>query len=84
MGESLNTGLSLMGIGMSTVFLVLALVVLVGKGLIQFVNRFVPEEIKPVINDSEVKDNRKIAAISAAVEAATGGKGYITRIEKLN
>jgi oxaloacetate decarboxylase gamma subunit len=69
-----STALSLLAIGMITVFVVLALVVLTGNLLIRFVNRISPDQdgIAPV----------KIAVITAAVNAFTEGKGKITKIEK--
>jgi oxaloacetate decarboxylase gamma subunit len=69
-----STALSLLAIGMITVFVVLALVVLTGNLLIRIVNRISPEQdgIAPA----------KIAAITAAVGAFTQGRGRITKIEK--
>jgi oxaloacetate decarboxylase gamma subunit len=74
MGMELSTALSLMAIGMITVFLVLALVVITGNLLIRLINRVTPEldGISPA----------KVAAITAAVESFTFGKGNITNIEK--
>lgn len=71
---------------MITVFVVLTLVVGIGKLLIRFVNSL-PEEIKqPVrssLTDPEI-DPKKIAAITAAVDHVTLGKGVITKIEKID
>lgn len=86
MNQDINIALMLMGVGMITVFVVLSLVVIVGKGLVSFVNRFVPE----IIVQDEPKrvaggvQPTKIAAITAAVEIFTEGKGHITRIEKID
>ncbi len=84
MSENLNTALTLMGIGMLTVFLVLILVVVVGKALIWFVNSYVPE----VANELSIKtgtiDPNKLAAITSAVEIVTKGRGYIKQIEKID
>jgi len=71
----MNQALTLLAIGMITVFVILTLVVLVGNLLIKVVNRLTPEdraEISP----------RKLAAITAAVEVVTEGKGKVSRIEK--
>lgn len=86
MNEDLNTALSLMGIGMITVFVVLSCVVLLGNLLIRFVNRFVPA---PVIKTSPNRSSdqiapSKIAAITAAVDIFTKGKGQVSSIKKLN
>ncbi len=73
MDTEFSTALSLMAIGMITVFVVLLLVVITGNILIRLVNRF---------EKSETIATSKVAAISAAVETFTGGKGHITKIEK--
>lgn len=75
MENNLSSALSLLIIGMITVFVVLLLVVLTGKVLILIVNRFSDEETEKV---SAVK----VAAIAAAVELVTKGKGYINKIER--
>ena len=76
MSIEFSTALSLMAIGMITVFVVLLLVVITGKILTRLVNWL----------DKGVDDDTiapvKVAVISAAVEAFTEGKGHITKIEK--
>jgi len=76
MSLDFSTALSLMAIGMITVFVVLLLVVITGKVLTRLVNWLdkgtEQSGIAPV----------KIAVISAAVEAFTDGKGHINKIEK--
>ncbi len=85
MNEALNTALMLMGVGMTTVFVVLFLVVLVGNGLTVFVNRYIPETVPiDVKKASQTIKPGKLAAISAAVEIFTEGKGVITRIDKID
>ncbi len=82
MTPDVSTALTLLVIGMVTVFLVLLLVVTTGNLLIAFVNRFVGEEVpKNSGNISDISPN-KVAAITAAVEAFTEGKGHITKIQK--
>ena len=69
-------------IGMSTVFFILLFVVGGGKILIRLVNRFYPiDEAKIAISDSS-GDNRKIAAVIAAVDVVTAGKGKVSSIRK--
>ncbi len=83
MTEDLNTAVMLLGIGMITVFFVLFCVVVTGKVLIAFVNRFVPvtaQEV-PKPEGSNISP-QKIAAITSAVEIFTKGKGKITNIKK--
>ena len=91
MSENLQTALTVLAVGMTTVFLILSLVVLTGKVLINIVNRFVPvaeiatsRRAKTALSKKDdKKENEKIAAIVAAVEAMTGGQGKIISIEKL-
>ncbi len=85
MNEALSTAFMLMGVGMITVFVVLSLVVLVGNGLTLFVNKFIPEPVQIEVKRSthSIRPG-KLAAISAAVEIFSGGKGKITRIDKID
>ncbi|MEQ9231079.1 MAG: hypothetical protein RIF46_10385 [Cyclobacteriaceae bacterium] len=75
MTPEISSALTLLAIGMITVFVVLLLVVITGNILIRLVNRFVPES-KDGISD------KTLAVLTAAVESVTGGKGKITKIEK--
>ncbi len=74
MDGELSTALSLLAIGMITVFIVLLLVVLTGNILIRVVNRL-------SLSEDHISA-AKVAAISGAVEAFTQGRGKITKIEK--
>jgi oxaloacetate decarboxylase gamma subunit len=74
MDSDISTALSLLAIGMTTVFIVLLLVVATGNILIRFVNSISP--------NNDQLTSAKIAAISGAVEAFTQGQGRITKIEK--
>jgi len=76
MEGDLSTALSLLAIGMITVFIVLFLVVVTGKRLIRLVNKLNFSENGDAITPS------KIAAITSAVEVYTEGKGKITKIER--
>jgi oxaloacetate decarboxylase gamma subunit len=81
MTTSIANALTLMVIGMITVFVVLFLVYLTGRLLIQLVNRWTPE--KPDSSDPvQHISNDKIAAITAAIEAVTQGQASITNIQK--
>ena len=81
--ENIQLGLLLMVVGLATVFLILSIVIFLGKSLIAFVNKFIPEELKPVIVQSEnaVPDKVK-RIIAAAVSEITKGKGIVSTIEK--
>lgn len=78
-----QTGLLLFLVGFPTVFLILYLIILLGKGLILLINRYFPE--KEVIADAlsgEIPSS-KMAAIVGAVHVVTKGRGKVTHIEKL-
>lgn len=75
MTQDFSTAFTLLAIGMITVFLVLFLVVLTGNLLIRFVNRLAPKAVEGI-------PAKTVAAITAAVDAFTEGKGRITKIEK--
>lgn len=77
-------------IGMITVFTVLALVVATGRALIWAVNRItkeLPNVKKSTHSTLQVEreiNPQKMAAIVAAVEIVTKGKGRISSVEKVN
>jgi len=91
MTENLHTALTVMAVGMVTVFMILSLVVLTGKLLIAAVNKFAPapetltkkRSKKSLSKTLAGKEKETIAALVAAVEAVTGGQGKITSIEKV-
>ncbi|MDY3069819.1 MAG: OadG family protein [Parabacteroides sp.] len=87
--ENLGTGLLLMAVGMTTVFVILLIVIYLGKGLIILVNKYAPEEekIQPSKNSIQTNSpsnipNEEVAAIISAVSIITRGRGKITKIEK--
>lgn len=84
MTDDLSTAMSLMGVGMITVFLVLAFVVIVGNLLIKFVNKFVPAAVMPSQQPKSTQNisPAKIAAIKSAIDKLTEGKGEVIKIEK--
>jgi len=77
-------GSMLMAVGMTTVFTILALVVLGGKLTILVTNRLAPVSEAVVVRrmSSTSTETAKIAAITAAVESVTDGKGKISEIKK--
>jgi len=85
MEDSYYISSMLMAIGMTTVFIILALVVLGGKLTIIITNRFAPEQETRVVHHPGSPggiDGSKIAAITAVVETVTQGRGYIQEIRK--
>ncbi|WP_071145981.1 OadG family protein [Bacteroides ihuae] len=85
--ENIETALLLLVVGMGTVFAILTLVIYLGKLLIFLVNKYAPEEeilIKqiPAKGPAPIPGNI-IAAITAAVNVVTHGKGKIAKVEKL-
>ena len=84
--DQMGIAFELLGVGMITVFVILALVVILGNGIIMFVNKFIGEEPKvqavdpssPVVTISP----KKLAAIVSAVSNVTKGAGRVTNVEK--
>ncbi len=86
--EHLNEAFSLLLVGMITVFVILSLVVFIGNTVIRLTNRFLPVETiavkKTIVSGKAIPSNKaQIAAVIAAVEAITGGKGKIDQIDKI-
>jgi oxaloacetate decarboxylase gamma subunit len=90
MNQELIDAFVLLLIGMITVFTVLALVVATGRILIWAVNRItkeVPNIKKTAHSTLQVEQSitpQKMAAIVAAVNIVTKGKGKVTNIGKVN
>ncbi len=83
--ENLNTALGLLVVGIVTVIIVLWLVVLIGNLVIRVTNRFIPHDEKSGGGSPGSKsDTKKMAAIVAAVDVATGGRGSVDSIQKIN
>lgn len=85
MNGNFEIALELLGIGMLTVFLILFIVVFLGNIIIQVVNRFMPAQQKlvPAKAKSSAIDPGKMAAIVAAVQAVTNGKGRVENVERI-
>ena len=83
--ENLEIALMLMVVGMATVFVILLIVIYLGKGLIAIVNRIAPEEAskKKTSIVAPTTDAGAMDAIKAAVDILTAGKGQVVKIEKL-
>jgi oxaloacetate decarboxylase gamma subunit len=88
MEDNFSNALLLMGVGLTTVFAVLFLIIGFGNLLIKAVNKYAPEEEKPKL---QAADNKAVASIDPAVEQAidlavqqlTGGKGRAVKIQRL-
>ena len=85
MEGNISEAIKLMFIGITAVFVALILIILLGNLLIRLVNKYAPEEEKPVAKQSNIATiNPNVAqAIKAAVKTIIGGKGAVTNIEKL-
>lgn len=79
MDSNFETALEIFGVGMVTIFLILGLVVISGQVLIRLVNRYAPVKSGSPPSPVSVSDAH-IAAIHAAVEVVTKGKGTVTSI----
>lgn len=82
--ENIGLGLILMVVGMLTVFIILLIVINLGKYLIILVNKYAPEEAvlkSPAVNPT--KDAGAMDAIKTAVDILTAGKGQVIKVEKL-
>ena len=80
--------LQLLLVGMITVFLVLLIVIYLGKFLIWAVNKWAPEEqvakkAAPAAKAVAAIDATTNAIIDAAISQITGGKGRASKITKL-
>ena len=82
--ENVEIGLLLMVVGMTTVFAILLIVIFLGKGLIAWVNKFIPED-SPQTKTSKREEipASVLAAIVSAIGMVTGGKGKVINVEKL-
>lgn len=86
--ENMETAFLLLVVGMGTVFAILLLLIYLGKFLIALVNKYAPEEevaAKQIMPKGPLPiPGNVLAAITAAVNVVTHGKGKITKVEKIN
>ena len=81
--ENLSEALGLLAIGMIMVIIVLWLVVGLGNLVISLTNRFIPDEKKPgTTNRAGGVHPKKLAAIVAAVDVITHGRGKVDSVHK--
>ena len=81
--EKFVEALTLMGIGLATVFVVLLIIIFLGTLLIKTVNKFFPEEVKPVAAKVQAIDANVQEAINKAIMAISCCKKSAQKIEKL-
>ena len=85
--ENIYLALQLMVVGMATVFLILYIIIGLGKLHVNLTNanaKEAPPVSKiPVTNTSET-DATTQAVIQLAVKELTGGKGHVAQIKKLS
>lgn len=82
--QPLNEALSIMAVGMITVFFILFLIILIGNIIIRFSNRYLPEEATVVkTKKATVSSDNTLKAIEAAIDVITKGRGKVTNIKKL-
>lgn len=86
--ENIGLALQLMVVGMATVFIILLIVIQLGKWLIALVNKFAPAE-SPAAHQATKQpqqsdiDPQTVAIIRSAVNQITSGKGQVKHIERL-
>ncbi|MDX8341124.1 OadG family protein [Draconibacterium sp. IB214405] len=83
----MNEALKLMLTGMSTVFFILIMVVVLGNVIIRITNRFEVAPLSAAIQSGSKQselESSKLAAIVSAVQITTKGKGRVTSVEKMS
>lgn len=84
--ENIYLALQLMVVGMATVFLILYIIIGLGKLLVNYTNanaKEAPPVSKPQPAQASEADAATQAVIRLAVKEITGGKGYVTQIKKI-
>lgn len=82
--QPITEAFSIMLVGMITVILILLLIVVIGNLLIRLSNKYLPEEIiEANIKKTGEPSETTIAAILAAIDLVTKGRGKVTSIKKL-
>lgn len=82
----MNEALRLMLTGMSTVFFILVMVVVLGNVIIRITNKFASVPVTLTAGENNAKSEiepAKMAAIISAVQISTQGKGNVTSIERM-
>lgn len=85
--DNIYLALQLMIVGMATVFLILYIIIGLGKLLVKITNANATEEPvapKPQPAAATTPDTITQTVIQMAVKEITGGKGHVTNIKKLS
>lgn len=87
MTENINLAVQVLLVGMVSVFLILGMVVGIGRSLIYLVNRFSPAPaVVAKKNKASLSNNlspQRIAVLTAVVDRVTNQKGIIKSIQKI-
>lgn len=84
MTETLNTAFVTLAVGMLTVFFILILIVIVGNLIIRLMNRYAPVAEEKVKKNNSINASKNVyAAIVAAVDVLTEGKGSVSNIKNI-
>lgn len=82
--QPINEALSIMVVGMITVFFILILIVVIGRLLIKITNKYIPSEQVHLQSSSPKQPSDSVfKAVEAAIDKVTNGKGRITSIKKI-
>lgn len=95
MTENISIALEVLGVGMVTVFVILALVVASGHLLIKVVNKYFPAPLVSTTTSSKSHSSGQavpstniskstLAAIISSVDVITEGKGKVTEIKRMD
>lgn len=82
----MTEALKIMLTGITTVFFILIMVVVLGNLIIRLTNKFAVVPVTPTANTGNQNSSiepTKLAAIISAVEVTTLGKGKVTSIERV-
>ncbi len=80
----MNEAIQLMLIGMSTVFVVLGIIVLLGRGVISLSNRFEVQVAEKRNVQRHAVSPATLAILSAVVDHESGGRARISKVEPLD
>jgi len=84
MMQPMNEAVSIMIVGMMTVFFILFLIVFIGNSIIKLSNKYLPETVEVVkAKKRSEPSNNTYAAIEAAIDIVTKGRGKATSIKKI-
>ena len=82
--QPISEAISIMFVGMITVSFILFLIVGIGNFIIRLSNKYLPEEVAVTkVKKTNEPSNNTLAAIAAAIDIATQGKGKVTNIKKI-